>query len=314
MRRGCGGRGVERMKSLRGWIWRACLLLLVAVVPACKVADDANAAAEQMTATSTELRNYYHALEKNLTDTIALNELNQSLFGLPFGEADRKQIEDARAEIRKRQQIAKALTHLSESMSAFVGSKASSDVETAATDLGNELISAKALPNGSPVPDALGKAGNFLIQIVQQHEEKKAAQAMDSTLAALVELFSKEMPVYESLSRQHIMLAKTVAGSLIKKQYVDPTPLLQPALKPFDLAPAGSDEQLQKTLRNLAESRLDNSAETANQRQAEASEAMLAALKEMSSRIHLLADEKPMPFRGNPFSLTVVESWAASII
>ena len=302
------------MKSVGRLIRHACLLLLVAAIPACKVADDANAAAQQMTATSTELGKYYRALEKTLTDTIALNELNQALLGVPFGEEDRKQIEDARSEIRKRQHIARALTHLSESMNAFVDSKSSSDVESSATDLGNELISAKALPNGSPVPDALGKAGNFLIQIVQQHEEKKAAQAMDGTLTALVELFSNEMPVYASISRQHIALAKTLAASLIKKQYVDPTPLLQPALKPFDLSAAPADPQLQSTLRSLVESRLDTSAESVGRRQAEASDAMLKALKEMSSRIHLLATEKPMPFRGNPFDLNVVESWAASII
>jgi hypothetical protein len=45
---------------------------------------------------------------------------------------------------------------------------------------------------------------------------------------------------------------------------------------------------------------------------------MLDALREMSSRVHLLATEKPMPIRGDPFSLKLVEdwvqSWAASFI
>jgi hypothetical protein len=176
------------------------------------------------------------------------------------------------------------------------------------------MVSIKALPKGSPVPEALGKAGDFLIQIVQQHEEKKAAQAMDGTLAALVDLFAKEKPIYDSLDRQHIFLAKIVAASLIKRQFVDPTPMLRPALKPFGLSAATSDEHLQSTLRTLAENRLDTSAEAANKREADASTAMLAALQEMSSRIHLLATEKPMPIRGNPFSLKVVESWAASVI
>lgn len=302
------------MKTTRRFLCSVGMLLLVCSLFACKVSDDAVAAATQMTATSAALSTYYGAMAELLTDTISLNELNFTLFGVRFEDADRKQIEEVRAEILKRKDLAQALGRLSSSMSALTKSKASSEVSTAATALGNEMVNIKALQKGSPVPEGLGKAGDFLIQIVQQHEEKKAAQAMDGTFAALVDLFAKEKPVYDSLDRVHIFLAKTVAAALINRQFVDPTPLLQPALKPFNLSAAASDEHLQSTLRTLAENRLQASAEDANKREADASAAMLAALQEMSSRVHLLATEKPMPLRGNPLSLKVVESWAASVI
>lgn len=302
------------MKTTRQFLYSAGMLLLVCCVFACKVSDDATAAAQQMTATSAALSSYYGAMAESLTDTISLNELNFTLFEVPFGDADRKQIEEARAEILKRKDLAQSLARLSSAMSALTKSKASSDVSTAAKALGTEMVSIKALPKGSPVPEALGKAGDFLLQIVQQHEEKKAAQAMDGALAALVDLFAKEKPVYDSLDRVHIFLAKTVAATLIKRQFVDPTPMLRPALKPFGLSAAASDEHLQSLLRTLAENRLDTSAEDANKREVDASTAMLKALQEMSSRVHLLAAEKPMTVRGNPFSLKVVESWAASVI
>ncbi len=70
-------------------------------------------------------------------------------------------------------------------MAALSTSKAPADVETAATSLGKELIQVKALPGGSAVPDAVGKAGNYLLQIIQQHKEKQAARAMDQTLTAV---------------------------------------------------------------------------------------------------------------------------------
>jgi hypothetical protein len=303
------------VKTTRQFLYSVGMLLLVCSVFACKVSDDAAAAAaQQMTATSAALSSYYGATAESLTDTISLNELNFTLFGVPFEAADRKQIEEARAEILKRKEVAQCLARLASSMTALTKSKASSEVSTAATALGKEMVSIQALPKGSPVPEALGKAGDFLLQIVQQHEEKKAAQAMDGALAALVDLFAKEKPVYDSLDRVHIFLAKTVAASLIKRQFVDPTPMLQPALKPFGLSAAASDEHLQNTLRTLAENRLETSAEDANKREVDASTAMLKALQEMSSRVHLLATEKPMPVRGNPFSLKVVESWAASVI
>lgn len=302
------------MKKARRFLYGAGMLLLLSCVFACKVSDDAAAASQQMTSTSAGLSTYYGAVADSLTDTISLNELNLSLFGVPFDDSDRKQIEQARAEILRRKELAQSLASLSSSMSVLTNSKAPSDVETSATSLGKEMVNIKALPSGSPVPEALGKAGNFLIEMVQQHEEKKAAKAMDGALSALGDLFAKEKAVYDSLARQHIFLAKTVATSLIKHQVVDPTPMLQPALKPFNLTSVTPDEHLQSTLLKLAESRLGTSAEDGNQREADASAAMLKALQEMSSRVHLLATEKPMPFRGNPFSLKVVESWAASVI
>jgi hypothetical protein len=90
--------------------------------------------------------------------------------------------------------------------------------------------------------------------------------------------------------------------------------MLAPALKPFNLTALPVDTQTRDTLRTLALSRLETSAEDASQSEMNASSAMLAALKEMSSRIHLLATEKPMRVRGNPLSLKVVESWVASAI
>jgi hypothetical protein len=90
--------------------------------------------------------------------------------------------------------------------------------------------------------------------------------------------------------------------------------MLSSALKPFNLAPLPADTELGVTLRSLALSRLQTSADYATQSEINASSAMLAALQEMSSRVHLLATEKPMPLRGNPFSLKIVESWVASAI
>ncbi len=302
------------MKGIQKTLYGTGLLLLLSGISACKVSDDALAAAQQTTSTSAALSAYYGAVSDTLIDTVALNELNQSIFGIPFEAADREQIEQARAEINRRRDLATALATLSSSLNALTGFNASANIAASATSLGHEMVSVKALPKGSPVPDGLGSAGTFILQIVQQHEEKKAAKAMDSTLAALVELFGREQPVYDSLARQRIFLSKAVASALIKRQAVDPTPMLQPALQPFGLVSLPPDAKLQTTLRDLADARLTSSSEVAGDRAADASTAMLTALQEMSSRIHLLATEKPMAIRGNPFSLKIVESWAASMI
>jgi hypothetical protein len=295
---------------------KLCIALLwsglVGSLTACKVSDDAIAASQQMTSTANALNEYYSALDAAVGDTISLYELDGAISGIPFGEGDRKLPEATRGELEKRKEMAVTLAKLASSMTTLSNSKVSSDVETSATQLGNELISVQALPGGSPVPDALGKAGNFLLQIVQQHEEKKAARAMDETLKAVGDLFEKEKPTYDSIARTHDREASQVAEDLIKSNAVDPAPMLAPALKPFDLTSLPPGSALQASLKTLALSRLQRATERATRKEEGASAAMLACLREMSSRVHLLAIEKPMPLRGNPFSLKLVEDWAQS--
>ena len=285
---------------------------LIGSLTACKVSDDAIAASQQMTSTANALNAYYSALDAAVGDTISLYELDGATSGIPFGDSDRKLPQAVRAEIEKRKEMADSLAKLASSMSTLSNSKVSSDVETSATQLGNELIAVQALPGGSPVPNALGKAGDFLLQIVQQHDEKKAARGMDDTLKAVGDLFEKEKTTYDSIARTHDREASQVAEDLIKSNAVDPSPMLTPALKPFGLTLLPPNSELQATLKALALTRLRRATEGATQKEEAASTAMLACLREMSSRVHLVATEKPMPLRGNPFSLKLVEDWAQS--
>src|ERR1035437_6245873 len=225
------------MKRLRRIVRGSTLLILFSSVFACKVSDDAVAASSQMTSTAAGLNSYYSVLADSVTDTIALYELDSVISGIPFSSEDRKLPEDTRAEILKRRDLANSLGKLASSMAILSDSKAPADVETAATSLGNELIQVKALPGGSSVPDAIGKAGNYLLQVIQQHKEKEAARAMDQILAAVGDLFEKEKPTYDSIARTHLLEASQVAKDLTNANGVDPTVMLTPALKPFNLTP-----------------------------------------------------------------------------
>lgn len=285
---------------------------LIGSIAACKVSDDAIAASQQMTSTAAALDHYYSALDAGITDTISLYELDGAISGIPFGNDDRKLSESTRDELEKRKELADALTRLASAMSTLSNSKAASDVQTSATQLGNELIAVQALPGGSPVPDAIGKAGNFLLQIVQQHKEKEAARAIDETLIAVGDLFEKEKPTYNSIARTHDREASQIAQDLIKLNDVDPGPMLAPALKPFGLTALPPNASMQASLKTLALSRLQHATEEATKKDESASAAMLASLREMSSRVHLVATEKPMSLRGTPFSLKLVEDWAKS--
>jgi hypothetical protein len=279
---------------------------------ACKTSDDAIAGAQQMTTTAADLSRYYNSLADSLSDTIALNELDASFSKVPFDDHSRQLIQDTLSEISKRKEVGQALARLAESMSALSTPTLSSGVASAASALGDELVHVRALPSGPPIPDVIGKASNLLLLFVQQRKEKEAARTMDQTLGALSSLFEKEKPTYDSIFRVHMFLATQLAKDLINRQAVDLSPMLSPAFRPFNLTALPEDGQTRDTLRALALSRLESSADEAKQREMKASSAMLAALQEMSARVHLLATEKPMRTRGNPFSLNIVESWVAS--
>lgn len=297
------------MKRLRNIVYGAGLLIVLLCVAACKTSEDAIAAAQQMAETSAALSHFYAAVSETLRETIAVNELNSSILSIPFQDADRNRIQETRLEIDRRAQMATALANLSSSFGSLARSKAPADAEGAATRLGNQLVGLKALPGGPPIPELLGKAAGVLLQLVQQHQEKKAAQAMDDTLTALVDLYSKEKPVYDSIARQHLVVAKAVTTVLIQRQAVDSRPLLASVLRPFDLDPLPPGEAMQTTLAALAKARLDRSADDLVQREENASSAMLLALQQMSARVHLLALGRPMPSRGKPSSLDTVEAW-----
>ena len=297
------------MKCLRGRTVLVAVLLTACSLAGCRVSQDAVAASEQMTATAAELERFYGGLIAAETDSIALLEVDSAVSGISFNDADRKLPEDTRAELLKRKAMADSLAALASSMQALTGSTAAADVQASATALGDALVDAKALPAGSPIPDSLGKAGRLLILLAQQHEEKKAAKAMDGTLAAVAELFAKEKPAYDSIARFHLRQAAVVAKDLATANGVDMTPMLTPALRPFDLVPVPASPQLQGSLRQLALSRLDAKVEAGTSREMEASAAMLAALEEMSARVHTLATGHPMAARSDPFSLHTVEEW-----
>src|SRR3569833_2275826 len=131
----------KRRLSLSGRV----LLLFSLALFGCKVSDDAVAASEQMSATASSLSSYYSALANSITDTIALYELDGAISGIPFDAESRKAPMETRQQILERREISADLQKLAASMPTLSQSKASTDVETSATALGNELIKVKAL-------------------------------------------------------------------------------------------------------------------------------------------------------------------------
>jgi hypothetical protein len=292
-----------------------CLLFLLCSIFlfSCKTSDDANAAAKQLATTSADLVNYYGTLSKIAAADIALSELQKNLLHVPFEKEDRTQMSTLSSELQKRANVAQALQGLSTAFSNLTGSTAPTDVSNAASKLGTELQTLNALPQlkGAPIPlpTLIGDAAGAIVTLIRNHEERKAAPAMDKTVSALKELFTKEEKAYDSLNNSYDDVAKALAQYCIDKNLLDETSVLGPALQPFGLKAHISSTTDTTLLKKAATTQLQETLNSLNDAHHSASVAMLQGITDMGTRIHQLATEGHMPSRGTPITLTTVENW-----
>ena len=287
----------------------------IILVAGCKTSVDAAAAASQLDSTSQDLNAYYLAMSQVIANSMEWSSLQSTLLGTQYGPEDIALYQTTVSELQKRSEMAKHLQELSKAFSQLTGSESATGISTAASNLATELVSIKALPSGPPVPDIFGQAGKELVTLVQEHQEKKAAGILDHTTAAISTLFSSEKPVYESLYSTYFALAQSLAKESIKRNWVDSSGLLQPALKPFGLnsSPSGMVE-INSALRGYEQKTLAFQADSHRAMQSAATDGMAEALQEMSKRIHVLASEKSMLSRGKPTSLSGVEKWLLNVV
>ncbi len=291
-------------------LFAALLLLLCGCsLTACRTSQDADAAASQMTGTAAALDAYYRTLADGVTGNIRFNELDAVFSQVPFDAQSRKPLEDTRAELLQRAAMAQQMERLAAAFSSLTNSSAPADAQDAASALASQVGQLHPLPGGPIIPDLIGKSANLIVLAIQEKKERDAARAMDGTLAAVADLFEKEKPIYDSLARTYSKQAALVATDMLTSGRVDLTPMLLPALRPFDLAPLPLDAATGTSLQKLAVQRVQSSADAATASEAAASAAMLAALREMSARMHHLAVQNAMPERGAPVTLNEVEAW-----
>lgn len=285
------------------------LLVFLGPVVSCRTSDDAQAAATQMSATANSLSEYYAALAQIADNHAKLERLQKATLGVPLDENDLAQLKTIQDEIQKRANMAQSLADLSAAFAQLTGSTAPADVSDAAANLGTALSSIQSLPNASSAPGVLQNAGKILTQFAQEHDERKMAKSMDPTMAALSQMFTQEKPAYESINKTYIVLAQSIALDLVNHNQVDPSSLMEPALKPFELASRMPSEQVPQGLQEYARDQIQSRGQAEIAAHVQASDTLDGALKEMSKRIHELANDGHMRERGFPFKLSDIESW-----
>ena len=287
-------------------------VLLISAV-SCRPSEDARIAATHMATTAKDLDSYYSALESVVDDQAKLERLQKALLGVPLDPQDLSQLQSIHAEMEKRVATAKALAKLADSFIELTGSKAPADVSQAAASLGAKLSDIQQLPGASYAPEALQSAGKILTQFALQHDERKMAESIDPTMAALSQMFTQEKPAYDSMNTTYIGLAQSLALELVKRNQVDPENLLAPALKPFGLTSHVPPQQVTQQLQEYAREQIQSEGKQELAAYAKASAEMDDALKELSTEIHQLATTGHSPAKKTALKLSAVELWTKQL-
>jgi hypothetical protein len=303
---------MRRLRSLATW---ALLLPLFFAIASCRISNDARTTAARMADAANDLSDYYLALSHVVDDQAKLERLQHAMLGVPLDQQDLAQLKKIHLELAKRVVMAQSLTVLSKDFAELAGSEAPADVSSAAESLGVKLADIQQLPGASYAPDALQNAGKVLAQLALQHDERKIATQMDTTMTALSQMFSQERPACDSMNRTYIGLAQSLALELLKQNLVDPAGLLEPALKPFGLTSRMPAREIPQGLQDYAREQIHDQGEQKIAAQARASAALERALRELSVQFHELATQGRLS-RGNNISpkLSDVELWTKQML
>jgi hypothetical protein len=287
-----------------------CLVLLAG----CKTSQDAASAATQMSATAKSLSDYYAALGVILSDTDQIYSINDKLYSKPYSDESRKALKTTQAELAKRVELAADLSTLAGDFAKLTGSKAPTDVAAACSKLQTEADGLASYNPSAVEQNMIKSALQLLVTAIQEHKEREAARAMDSLAGGLSSLFDKEAPAWNSVDNVYASLAANLARSLVDQYAVDNTSLLKPALEPFGLTPAPASADINSKLAPLAKQQIADRQAALESSYTRATDAMSKSLKEMSQRIHMVAEDKPMAYRAPPVTVSTVEKWAMQFL
>ena len=109
-----------------------CGLILLA---GCKTSEDAQAAASQMIATAQAPVEYYQAQDRILAETDQVHLVNQQLYGKPYPDTSRTQLQETEKELRIRESMARDLQALAATFGQLTGSMAAKDAADSAAAL-----------------------------------------------------------------------------------------------------------------------------------------------------------------------------------
>ncbi len=296
----------KQASVVAGLCW---LVLLVG----CKNAEDAAAAATQMTATAKALSAYYQGVETMLAKTEEIQALNAALYGKPLLPQTRAREEKTRADLEQRVALAAGVSALAEAFAKLTASKAPAAVGASAANLDAAAEALAGVTASTGVQSAVTIAAQTLATAIQERKEREAARAMDELVRNLAQLFASETPAWNSVDAVYTQLGADLAQTLVDQNGVNTSTLLTSPLEPFGLKPAVPTTDESERLKPLAKQQIATRQASLDAAYAKATTDMGKSLDEMARKVHVVAEDKPIVVRATPLTLASVEQWVAQI-
>jgi len=300
----------QLQRLLPGKAAAALLLTSLLLASGCRTSKDAVSAASQMAETAGALSAYYSSLRTILANTDLVFQINDALYAKPYSAANRQLLADAESSLAKRAALASELSAVCGQFSQLTQSTAPGDVATAAAKLQTEIDGLASVKASSAEQASMKSALQLLVGAVQSHKERDAARAMDQLFSSLAALFDAESDVWQTREELFSRVAGNLAASLVESGSADNCSLLQQPLTPFGMSWSCTAETRAK-LQSLELAQLATRQKAFDTSYDKTSTSMSQALREMPSRIHLLATDKPFAYTRPPLTVANVEQWAA---
>jgi hypothetical protein len=274
----------------------------------CKTQADAVAAASQMVTTAQTMSAYYTALDHVVAATQDAYQAQYALLSTPPLD-----LTETRDQIRLRAELATEVGDVASAFQKITASTAATDASAAAGSLNTEVTSLHGLASNDMEAKAVTLGVQAIVTLIQEHKEVEASRQVAPLCHQLTVFFDSESKLYDSLNQAYLLTARTVALKLVETDQVDSSAVFASSLQPFGLAPSISKEDTKKSMRAYLETQIRATYTIKLKESQQATEALSAALKEMDARIDLVAHDKPMSIRSNPFSLQTVNGWIEAI-
>lgn len=285
----------------------ACAVCLM-MAQGCRNQKDAEAAAAQMATTAKVLQAYYGVLDRTLEEWQDAYEAQHTI-----DHTQPQDLKELREQMRHRAAVAEEIGDLAGVFQKLTGSKAAGEASEAAGKLNEEAVSLAGITGNSAQADAVTTGIKVIVQLIQQHDEKRAAEKMAPLCGDLAAFFESEKKRYVSIDRDYYATARNVARTMVKRNQVDPGAVFVSSLHPFGLAPQIEDAGLRQSLQPYLLTQIDARRDAKVKEAEAAADALDESLQEMKLRVDRVAEGKAMPSRVEPFSLETVQTWIEQV-
>jgi hypothetical protein len=214
-----------------------CIALVLFTLASCRQLSDFAAIGKSGADASQQLATFYSQLEDTTSRTSQLSYFLDGLRGLPGSGDSQAEYQKRIIELEKRRIFATRMAAMYTSFSTLVTNKDQPQIESSVKDITSSLSSMTPIKADDKVQQALTGLITELDSLVRARKAEQIAPLMQAFNAGVVKFLDSEEFLYNQFNEEYVNVLANVGKTLIRADYVDPTPLLANQITALGLAP-----------------------------------------------------------------------------